>query len=477
MAGGLEDSGSRRTSSPLRASPCASPRRCSSGSRMRTSCSSSGSAPRSSSSARCSTSSTARSHGDRQGHAVRGVHRLDHRPDRRGGRARAIGLVFMRDGKEWALAVAFAAMAGSFLVSYTRARAEALGLRGDVGLSSRAERVVIISAGLILAPWGFLPWAISILAASAWITVVQRALSVRGAAPTAQAEDLRSRSATCAYFVEGRRREARAWRGRRARRDGRCAARRPGPTSRFHPPRARRPLADAAQLVHYDMRGHGRSDDAGRRSAGRWRPRADDVVGLCDRARDRAAGRGRQVVRRVRRGPPTPRCHLMTTPCRWCWCRGRGAASPGPVHRRVRSARRPRWRLRRPAPSLLGRTDRGGHGPLRPDLPVQASLSARPYEPKPGRRSSTELRRAFVSGDGAHDGSPVCTRRRARPRARDRGRRRPHHDDRRSARGGRVTCLRISLAFDRSKAHASYLYTDAPGRALELIREFLLDEL
>jgi CDP-diacylglycerol--glycerol-3-phosphate 3-phosphatidyltransferase len=91
----------------------------------------------------------------------------------------AVGLVFMRDGKEWALAVAFAAMAGSFLVSYARARAEALGLRGDVGLSSRAERVVIISAGLILAPWGALPWAIALLAASAWVTVVQRALSVR----------------------------------------------------------------------------------------------------------------------------------------------------------------------------------------------------------------------------------------------------------------------------------------------------------
>jgi CDP-diacylglycerol--glycerol-3-phosphate 3-phosphatidyltransferase len=83
----------------------------------------------------------------------------------------------MRDGKEWALAVTFAAVAGSFLVSYTRARAEALGLRGDVGLSSRAERVVIISAGLILAPWGVLPWAIAVLAASAWITVLP--LSVR----------------------------------------------------------------------------------------------------------------------------------------------------------------------------------------------------------------------------------------------------------------------------------------------------------
>jgi CDP-diacylglycerol---glycerol-3-phosphate 3-phosphatidyltransferase len=91
----------------------------------------------------------------------------------------AIGLVFMRDRHELALAATFAAVAGSFLVSYTRARAEALGLRGDVGLSSRAERVVIISAGLILAPWGVLPWAIYVLTASAWITVLQRVLSVR----------------------------------------------------------------------------------------------------------------------------------------------------------------------------------------------------------------------------------------------------------------------------------------------------------
>jgi CDP-diacylglycerol--glycerol-3-phosphate 3-phosphatidyltransferase len=91
----------------------------------------------------------------------------------------AIGLIFMREGNQVALGFAFAAMAGSFLVSYARARAEALGLRGDVGLSSRAERVVILSAGLILAPWGALPWAIYLLTASAWITVVQRALSVR----------------------------------------------------------------------------------------------------------------------------------------------------------------------------------------------------------------------------------------------------------------------------------------------------------
>ena len=77
------------------------------------------------------------------------------------------------------VAVAMAAVAGSFLVSYTRAKAEALGLRGDVGIGSRAERVVVITAGLVLAPWGVLPWSLALLAATAWITVGQRVLHVR----------------------------------------------------------------------------------------------------------------------------------------------------------------------------------------------------------------------------------------------------------------------------------------------------------
>jgi len=88
----------------------------------------------------------------------------------------AIALVFSRHGNEVALAAAVAAVAGSFLVSYTRAKAEALGLRGDVGLGSRAERVVVITGGLVLAPWGVLPWAIYLLAATSWITVLQRVL-------------------------------------------------------------------------------------------------------------------------------------------------------------------------------------------------------------------------------------------------------------------------------------------------------------
>jgi CDP-diacylglycerol---glycerol-3-phosphate 3-phosphatidyltransferase len=91
----------------------------------------------------------------------------------------AIALVFSRHGQDWAVVIAVAAVVGSFLVSYTRARAEALGLKGDVGLGSRAERVVLITAGLVFAPWGGLPWAIAVLAATAWVTVVQRILHVR----------------------------------------------------------------------------------------------------------------------------------------------------------------------------------------------------------------------------------------------------------------------------------------------------------
>ena len=91
----------------------------------------------------------------------------------------AIGLVFMRKGNEIALVATFAAVIGSFLVSYTRAKAEALGLRGDVGFGSRVERVVLIAVGLGLAPWGWLEWPIYVLAALAWLTVVQRMLFVR----------------------------------------------------------------------------------------------------------------------------------------------------------------------------------------------------------------------------------------------------------------------------------------------------------
>jgi CDP-diacylglycerol--glycerol-3-phosphate 3-phosphatidyltransferase len=93
----------------------------------------------------------------------------------------AIALVFHRHGQPVALGLTFAAVVGSFLVSYTRSKAETLGLKGDIGIGSRAERVVVITGGLVLAPISLwcLVGAIALLTATAWITVLQRILFVR----------------------------------------------------------------------------------------------------------------------------------------------------------------------------------------------------------------------------------------------------------------------------------------------------------
>jgi CDP-diacylglycerol--glycerol-3-phosphate 3-phosphatidyltransferase len=106
---------------------------------------------------------------------------LDSTTDRigEGAMLAAIGLVFARSGNDTAAVFTIVAVAGSFLVPYVRAKAEALGLRGDVGLGSRAERVVVITAGLVLGPWGALQWAIYLLAATSALTVLQRILYVR----------------------------------------------------------------------------------------------------------------------------------------------------------------------------------------------------------------------------------------------------------------------------------------------------------
>jgi CDP-diacylglycerol--glycerol-3-phosphate 3-phosphatidyltransferase len=106
---------------------------------------------------------------------------LDSTTDRvgEGAMLAAIALVFARSGNDVAVVFTVVAVGGSFLVPYVRAKAESIGLRGDVGLGSRAERVIVITAGLVLAPWGLLPWAIYLLAATSWFTVLQRVLHVR----------------------------------------------------------------------------------------------------------------------------------------------------------------------------------------------------------------------------------------------------------------------------------------------------------
>ena len=91
----------------------------------------------------------------------------------------AIALVFHRDGNEVALAFAFAAVAGlvpRLVHARTGRSARAEGRRRD-RLARRAGGRD--HAGLVLAPWGALPWAIYLLAVTAWFTVGQRVWSVR----------------------------------------------------------------------------------------------------------------------------------------------------------------------------------------------------------------------------------------------------------------------------------------------------------
>ncbi len=62
---------------------------------------------------------------------------------------------------------------GSLMTSYTRARAEGLGLECKVGLMARPERVIALGVGLLLGPTITL-WVLALLAGATWFTVLQR---------------------------------------------------------------------------------------------------------------------------------------------------------------------------------------------------------------------------------------------------------------------------------------------------------------
>ncbi len=96
----------------------------------------------------------------------------------------AVGAWFTRQGNDIAVSAVVAAVLFSLMVSYTRARAEALGVECKVGIASRAIRVVILSVGLILgpdAPFGIdlLEPAVYVLAALTIVTTAQRIDHVR----------------------------------------------------------------------------------------------------------------------------------------------------------------------------------------------------------------------------------------------------------------------------------------------------------
>jgi len=86
--------------------------------------------------------------------------------------------------------LAAAAAVSSFQVSYTRAKAESLRLHGEVGIAPRAERLVLLTGGLVLAGLDgglasgargrlWLAGALGIIFATASITAVQRTWHVR----------------------------------------------------------------------------------------------------------------------------------------------------------------------------------------------------------------------------------------------------------------------------------------------------------
>jgi len=84
----------------------------------------------------------------------------------------AIAYRFALDEQSIDVALVVLALLGSMLVSYTRARAEALGLECKVGIMSRPERIVLIALGLFFSV--LLPYMIYILVALTAFTVVQR---------------------------------------------------------------------------------------------------------------------------------------------------------------------------------------------------------------------------------------------------------------------------------------------------------------
>ena len=67
------------------------------------------------------------------------------------------------------------ALLGSLLVSYMRAKAEALGIECKVGIMTRLERVLLVSGGLL---FGFLPLAIYLLVVLTTFTVGQRMIHI-----------------------------------------------------------------------------------------------------------------------------------------------------------------------------------------------------------------------------------------------------------------------------------------------------------
>jgi CDP-diacylglycerol--glycerol-3-phosphate 3-phosphatidyltransferase len=97
----------------------------------------------------------------------------------------AVAAYFAKRSDDVAVGAVVLTVVGSYMVSYTRARAEALGVECKVGVATRAVRVVILSIGLLFATgagigdFELLKPAIYVMAALTIFTTFQRVFHVR----------------------------------------------------------------------------------------------------------------------------------------------------------------------------------------------------------------------------------------------------------------------------------------------------------
>jgi CDP-diacylglycerol--glycerol-3-phosphate 3-phosphatidyltransferase len=103
---------------------------------------------------------------------------LDSTVDRISEAAILCGLLiwYIPRGSSLEIVLIFAALIGSFLVSYIRARAEGVGWQCQVGLFTRAERVIVLVIGLLI---NQIFIALCVLVVFVFITVVQRLVYLR----------------------------------------------------------------------------------------------------------------------------------------------------------------------------------------------------------------------------------------------------------------------------------------------------------
>ena len=96
----------------------------------------------------------------------------------------AAALIATREAEQTTVLLALWAIVVSFLVSYTRAKAESLGLAAAVGVAPREVRIVLLIVGIALwaatAERAFFTYAIALTALLATLTVAQRVAHVAG---------------------------------------------------------------------------------------------------------------------------------------------------------------------------------------------------------------------------------------------------------------------------------------------------------